>query len=111
MRGEKEGTGGERRSEGVERGEEWRKESFGSLNPFISALQKQKHRRSRTQGSHRKGKIKNELVIRTPTENKTPLTARVRIKAGILSGRNVPPSVRSSKVPQERALVPHCQHH
>lgn len=35
MRGEKEGTGGERRLEGVERGEEWRKERFGSLDPFI----------------------------------------------------------------------------
>lgn len=42
-RGEKEGTGGERRLEGVERGEEWRKERFGSLNPFISMPQKQKH--------------------------------------------------------------------
>lgn len=59
MRGEKEGTGGERRLEGVERGEEWRKERFGSLNPFISTLQKQKHSRTRTQGSHRKIKIKN----------------------------------------------------
>lgn len=43
MRGGKEGTGGERRLEGVERGEEWRKERFGSLDPFISTLQKQKH--------------------------------------------------------------------
>lgn len=43
MRGGTEGTGGERRLEGVERGEEWRRERFSPLNPFISTLQKQKH--------------------------------------------------------------------
>lgn len=45
--------------EGVERGEEWRKERFGSLNPFISTLQKQKHNTTALRALIEKRKIKN----------------------------------------------------